>query len=49
MRNYQAYKWEDILEEYVPRTMIGLKLITREKENEKKAYDNIDKRIPRRR
>ena len=48
MRSYRAYKWNDILEEKVPITMIGLKCIRREKELEKKQYDKINKKMPRR-
>ena len=48
MRSYHAYKWNDVLEEEVPRTMIGLKLITREKEQERKSYEKINKKMPRR-
>ena len=47
MRTLKAYKWNDILEEEVPRTMIGLKLINKEKEAEQKAYDKMN-RTPKR-
>lgn len=48
MRHLRAYKWSDVLEEKVPITMIGLKLITRERELEKKQYEKANKKIPRR-
>ena len=48
MRHLRAYKWNDVLEELVPRTMIGLKCIRREKEAERKQYEKIDRKIPRR-
>lgn len=48
MRNYHAYKWNDVLEEEVPRTMIGLKCITQEKEEERKQYDKINRKTPKR-
>ncbi len=49
MRNLQAYKWDDVLEEEVPKTMIGLKLIRKEKEAEQKAYDEMNRKAKRRR
>ena len=48
MRHLRAYKWSDVLEEDVPRTMIGLKCIKREREAEKKQYEKINKKISRR-
>ena len=48
MRSYQAYKWSDVLEEEVPRTMIGLKLINREKEQKNKAYEKMNRKTSRR-
>ncbi len=47
MRSLQAYKWDDILEEEVPKTMIGLKLIQKEKEAEQKSYDEMNKKAKR--
>ena len=49
MRSLQAYKWNDILEEEVPITMIGLKLINREKEAEQKSYDKMNRQTKRKR
>lgn len=48
MRYLRAYKWNDILEEEVPRTMISLELIKRENEDKKKQYDKMNKKIPKR-
>ncbi len=39
MRHLRAYKWKDVLEEEVPLTLIGLKHIKKEKENEKKELN----------
>ena len=47
MRNLRSYKWNDVLEEEVPRTMIGLELIRKEKEAEQKAYDEVNKKARR--
>lgn len=44
MRYLRAYKWEDVLEEHVPRTMIGLELINKELENERKQYERANRR-----
>ncbi len=49
MRHLRAYTWDKILEEKVPLTIISLKLIQREKETEKKEYDRLNRKIPRRR
>ncbi len=42
MRNL-SYKWDDVLEEEVPKTLIGLEMIKKEKEAEQKAYDQMNK------
>lgn len=47
MRNYQAYKWDDVLNEDVPKTMIGLELIKKEKDLEKAEYDKMNRSIPK--
>ena len=44
MRHLKAYKWEDVLEEDVPRTMIGLEMITKEKEAEQRAYHEMERK-----
>ena len=46
MRNL-PYKWVDVLEEEVPRTMIGLELLRKEKEAERQAYEDANKKIKR--
>ena len=48
MRNLQAYKWNDVLEEEVPKTLIGLEMIKKEKEAEQKAYDEVNRKAKRR-
>lgn len=47
MRSLQAYKWNDVLEEEVPITLIGLELIKREKEAKRKAYDEMNRKAKR--
>ena len=49
MRNLQAYKWNDVLEEEVPKTIIGLELIKKEREVKQKAYDEMNRKAKRRR
>ncbi len=49
MRNLKAYTWEDVLNEDVPRTIIGLELIKQEKEIEKKGYEKMNRKLPRKR
>jgi len=39
MRNIPSYKWEDVLEEIVPRTWIGLEYLQKEKETEMKSFE----------
>jgi len=43
MNYFGAYKWTDVLEEYVPRTLIGLKHIKKERENEQRKYDDANR------
>ena len=47
MRTLPAYKWNDILSEEVPKTLIGLEMIKKEKEAEQKAYDEANRKIKR--
>ena len=49
MRHLHAYKWNDILEEEVPITLIGLEMIRKEKEAEQKAYDEVNRKAKRKR
>ncbi len=44
MRYLKAYKWEDVLEERVPRTMIGLELISKEIDNENRQYQQMNRK-----
>ena len=39
MKTY-CYKWEDVLNEQVPRIIIGLDCIEEEAEMQEKAYEN---------
>jgi len=43
MRNI-PYTWEEMLEELVPRTIITLDLINKEKQREAKAYEKAKRR-----
>ena len=45
MRYLKAYKWKDILEEEVPKTMIGLELIKKERDAEQKNYDEMNRKV----
>ncbi len=49
MRHLRAYKWNDVLEEEVPKTLIGLELIKKERELERKEMKKMDKNIPKKR
>ena len=47
MRHLRAYKWNDVLEEEVPKTMIGLEMIKEEREAEQRAYDQMNRSTKR--
>ncbi len=48
MRKLQAYKWSDVLEEEVPKTMIGIEFIRKEREIEQKNYDEMNRKVGKR-
>ena len=41
LRHIPSYKWDDILEETVPRTIITLRLLAKEKSEEAKQMKKI--------
>ena len=43
MRHLGGYTWESLLQEEVPRTLISIELLNREKEMERKEYEKSKK------
>ncbi len=41
------YTWKDVLEEAVPRTLIGLELLNKEKQRERDEYDRVNRQVKR--
>lgn len=43
-----GYTWKTLLDEFVPRTMIGLEMLKKEKEEEEKEAEKIKRKMPKR-
>ena len=44
MRHLGGYTWEILLNEEVPRTLISIELLNREKEMERKEYEKANRK-----
>ena len=44
MRHLGGYTWESILNEEVPRTLISIELLNKEKEAEQREYDKAKRK-----
>ena len=44
MRHLGGYTWESILDEEVPRTMLSLQFLNKEKEREQKEYEKAKRK-----
>ena len=44
MRHLGGYTWESMLEEEVPRTMVSIELLNREKTREQKEYEKTKRK-----